>query len=214
MKYFYRIRLAAALLVAGIGSAQAVNGLNFDELISLVFFEDETAYQDPTGFFCRFISLKDKDDYCKVSLTYVEPKLCKVEVLREMRVTWENGEGREFLKSRDVFTLANLDLTKLAEPEVDDAKQTSRQKFTQTINVKWHEGYQYTFALDAEGKYVGCLHDGKKEDKAEAACVQAGQQPYEGTRTLSLLFNSANYNRSMAALRWLQKNYCPAGDPL
>lgn len=203
-----------AAIAVWTAAAQAVAELNFDELISVVFFEDENAYKDPTGFFCRFIALKDKDDYCKVTLTYIEPKLCKVEVLREMRVTWEDGKGREFIRARDVFTLANINLTKLAEPEIDDAKGTSRQRFEETINVKWHEGYHYTFALGADGKYASCLSKEAQPSMSEEECVKAGQEPYTGTKSLALLFNSANYNRSMAAIRWLQKNYCPAGDPL
>lgn len=208
-----RIGAAVAFLAAA-GAAGAVAELNFDELISVVFFEDEQAYKDPTGFFCRFIALKDKDDYCKVTLTYIEPKLCKVEVLRDMRVTWDNGKGREFLRSRDVFTLANVDLTKLTEPQVDDARGTSRQTFSNALNVKWHEGHQYTFALSPDGGYKACIVNGTEQDIPEKDCVAAGQQPYAGTKTMSLIFNTQNYNRSMAAIRWLQKNYCPAGDAL
>lgn len=214
MAHVKRFGLAGLVALACAGAAQAVNTLNFDELISLVFFEDEQAYRDPTGFFCRFIALKDKDDYCKVTLTYIEPKLCKVEVKREMRVTWEDGKGREFILARDVFTLANLNLSKVTEPEVDDAKGTSRQSFSEPINVKWHEGHQYTFALDDKGQYAACLSNGEKKAISEADCVKAGEQPYQGTKNISLLFNSSNYNRAMAAIRWLQKNYCPAGDPL
>lgn len=209
-----RALTAMATLLAGAAAAQSVAELNFDELISVVFFEDENAYKNPTGFFCRFIALKDKDDFCKVTLSYIEPKLCKVEVTREMRVTWEDGKGREFIKARDIFTLANLNLAKLAEPEIDDAKGTARQSFSEPINVKWHEGYHYSFALGADGKYAACLSKDPQPSIAEEECIRAGQEPYTGTKSLALLFNSANYNRSMAAIRWLQKNYCPVGDPL
>lgn len=207
--------LSAALLLAGaLGSAAyAVNELNYDQLLSVVFFEDENAYQDPTGYFCRFIALKDNDDYCKVTMTYIEPKLCKVEITREMRVTWENGEGRDYFRSRDVFTLANLTLSKLREPQVDDAKKTSRQTFNEAIDVKWHEGHQYTVALD-QGKYKACLVGGVSKEMSENDCAKAGVEPYAGTKTMSLLFNSENYNKALTAIRWLQKNYCPAGEPL
>lgn len=209
-----RIGGFAALLAALVTTAaHAVNDLNYDELLSVVFFEDENAWRDPTGYFCQFIALKDKDDYCKVTMTYIEPKLCKVEILREMRVTWEDGKGREFFRSRDVFTLANLTLTKLREPEVDDAKKTSRQTFIEPIDVKWHEGHQYTVALE-NGQYKGCITGGVSKDLPEKDCAGTGLEPYTGTKTMSLAFNSENYNRAMAAIRWLQKNYCPLGDAL
>lgn len=205
---------AAVILASALGSAAyAVNDLSYDQLLSIVFFEDENAYRDPTGYFCNFIALKDQDDYCKVTMTYIEPKLCKVEVMREMRVTWENGEGRDFFKSRDVFTLANLTLGNLREPEVDHAKKTSRQTFNEAINVKWHQGHHYTVALD-QGKYKACIVDGANKEISEEDCAKAGYEPYAGTKAMSLLFNSETYSRAMAAIRRLQKNYCPAGDSL
>ena len=209
-----RIGATAALLAGLLASAaHAVNHLNYDQLLSVVFFEDENAWADPTGFFCQFIALKDKDDYCKVTMTYVEPKLCKVEIKREMRITWENGEGRDFFRSRDVFTLANLNLSKVREPEVDDEKKTSRQTFNEPMDVKWHEGHQYTVALD-DGKYKACIVNGVNTPMTEEDCAKSGVEAYAGTKTMSLLFNTENYNKAMAAIRWLQKNYCPLGDAL
>lgn len=206
---------ATAAVLAGLlaSAAQAVNQLNYDQLLSVVFFEDENAWRDPTGYFCQFIALKDKDDYCKVTMTYIEPKLCKVEVKREMRVTWDDGKGRDFFRSRDVFTLANLNLSQLREPEIDDAKKTSRQTFTEPIDVKWHEGHQYTVALE-DGKYKACLVDGNSRSMTEEECAAAGLEPYAGSKTMALAFNTENYNKAMAAIRWLQKNYCPLGDAL
>lgn len=207
--------LATAAVLGGLlaSAAHAVNHLNYDQLLSVVFFEDENAWADPTGYFCKFIALKDKDDYCKVTMTYIEPKLCKVEIKREMRVTWDNGEGRDFFSSRDVFTLANLSLGKLREPEVDDAKKTSRQTFHEALDVKWHEGHQYTVAL-ADGKYKACIVNGVSTPMSEEDCAKSGMEPYAGSKTMSLAFNSENYNKAMAAIRWLQKNYCPLGDAL
>lgn len=206
---------ATAAVLAGLlaSAAHAVNQLNYDQLLSVVFFEDENAWRDPTGYFCQFIALKDKDDYCKVTMTYIEPKLCKVEVKREMRVTWDDGKGRDFFRSRDVFTLANLNLSKLREPEIDDAKKTSRQTFTEPIDVKWHEGHQYTVALE-DGKYKACLVDGVTQTMTEEDCAAAGLEPYAGSKTMALAFNTENYNRALAAIRWLQKNYCPLGEAL
>jgi len=214
MRRMQRTSLALWLSIFGAGTAAAVAELNYDELISVVFFEDENAYRDPTAFFCRFIAIEDKDDYCKASMTYIEPKLCKVEVTREFRATYGGGKGREFMKARDVFTLANLDLSKLSEPEIDDARKTSRQTFEAPINIKWHEGYQYSTLLDDKGAYRACVVAGDEKAISEEECARQGQQPYAGQRKISLLFNAGNYNRSMAAIRWLQKNYCPAGDPL
>lgn len=96
--------------------ARAVDEPSYEELISLVFFEDARAYLDPTGHFCSYIALEDKDDFCKATMTTIDRKLCKVEVTRELRATYSNGKGREFMNSRDVFTLANFDLSKLKEP--------------------------------------------------------------------------------------------------
>lgn len=214
MRRAYVGLLSFVLSCLAASAVWAVNNLNFDELMSLVFFEDEKAYLDPTGFFCRFIALKDGSDYCKVTVRYIEPKLCKIEVTRDMRVTWDDGKARDFFRSRDVFTLANFTLTRLAEPEVDDQKGTSRQTFEEPIEVKWHEGHQYSFALNASGEYAACLVNGERTEMPESDCVKAGEQPYAGTRKMSLIFNTPTYNRAMAAMRWLQKNYCPLGDPL
>lgn len=205
---------ALAGLAAGIPAARAVNDLSYDQLISVVIFEDENAYADPTGYFCRFIALDGKDDYCKATLRTLDPKLCKVEVTREMRVTFNGGKGLEYLRSRDVFNFANLDLTQVKEPEVDYDKKTSRQSFESGIDIKWHDGQKYTFALNGKGGYRACVAGGAEKDIPEADCKAAGIEKPEAFRKMSLLYNTQNYNRAMAAIRWLQKSYCTRGDEL
>lgn len=218
MRALPRLSAAAAAALAALGAitqtALAVNQLSYDELISVVFFESEKAYLDPTGFFCQFIALSGKDDYCKVSLTSIDPRLCKVEVTREMRVTHSEGKGRDFFRSRDVFVLAHLELEKLVEPEVDYEHKSSRQTFTSPLNIKWHEGETYSVTLDASGAYKTCVIGGEEKVISEADCVKAGQEPMAATRSMSLLFSNDNYNRSMAAIRWLQKSFCTRGDEL
>lgn len=206
---------AVAMLACGsVSAVYAVNQLSYDELISLVFFESETAYLDPTGFFCQFIALSGKDDFCKVTLRSLDPKLCKVEVTREMRVTHSEGKARDYFRSRDVFTLAHLDLEKVVEPEVDYEHKSSRQTFTSLLNVKWHDGDKYSVRLDASGAYKSCIVGTEEKEMSEADCIKAGNEPQAASRTVSLIFSNDTYNRSMAAIRWLQKTYCTRGDDL
>jgi hypothetical protein len=204
---------AAALLSAT--AVAAVNSLTFSELISVVFFEDERAYLDTKSFFCRYIALSGPGDYCNASLRVLDPKTCKTEVLRELQVTYGGGAGREFMRSREVFTLASLDLTTLKEPEVDEKSGAFRQRFEAPIDIYAHEGFQYSFLLDEKGGYKACRIDGKELQVSEDDCVKAGTKETSTSKKMMLGFNPDKYNRSMAAIRWLQKTYCPAGgDPL
>jgi hypothetical protein len=207
---------ATALVLTG-GAGLSVAELNYDQLVSFVMFENEDAYRDPTGYFCKFIALSDKDDYCKAGMTYLDPKLCRIEVTREFRATYkaDGVTGREFMKSRDVFALSSLDLTKVREPEIDDVRKTSRQTFEAGIDVHRKEVQQYSLLLDDKGAYRACRVNGEEKAIAQDACEKDGVQPPVSSKTMSLLFNSTNYNRAMTALRWLQNNYCASpGDPL
>lgn len=209
--------LGVAVILAGVSSDLSVAELNYDQLVSFVMFENEEAYRDPTGYFCKFIALSDKDDYCKAGLNYLDPKLCKIEVTREFRATYASGgvKGREFMRSRDVFLLSSLDLSKVREPEVDYERKTSRQRFKAEIDVHRHEGTQYSVLLDDKGAYRACRRDGAETAISESDCEKGGVQPPESSKSMSLLFNSQNYNRAMAAIRWLQKTYCTsAGEQL
>jgi hypothetical protein len=189
--------------------------LTFSELIAVVFFEDERAYLDTKAFFCHFIALSGPGDYCNASLRVIDPKTCKTEVIRELQVTYNGGAGREFMRSREVFTLATLDLTTLKEPEIDDEKGTMRQRLTAATDIYTHEGFQYGFLLDGKGDYQGCKIEGKDLQITEDECVKAGTKEPSASKTMTLGFNKDKYNRSMAAIRWLQKTYCPpTGDAL
>ena len=209
------LTLGAAALLAAATSAIAVNTLTFSELISVVFFEDERAYLDTKIFFCQYIALSGPGDYCNASLRVIDPKTCKTEVVRELQVTYGGGAGREFMRSREVFTLAALDLTTLKEPEIDNEKGSMRQRLTAATDIYTHEGFQYGFVLDEKGDYKGCKIDGKDLAVPKDECVKTGTKELANSKTMTLGFNKEKYNRSMAAIRWLQKTYCPpAGDPL
>ncbi len=215
MRTIFRIVTLGAAAVLGATSVFAVNTLTFSELISVVFFEDERAYLDTKAFFCHFITLSGPGDYCNASLRVIDPKTCKTEVIRELQVTYGGGAGREFMRSREVFTLATLDLTTLKEPEIDDQKGSMRQRLTAATDIYSHEGFQYGFVLDANGGYKGCRIDAKDLQITKDDCVKAGTKELSNSKTMTLGFNKEKYNRSMAAIRWLQKSYCPPiGDPL
>lgn len=215
MRIFSRSGWLGAAIILSASSALAVNSLTFSELISVVFFEDERAYLDTKTFFCQFIALSGPGDYCNASLRVIDPKSCKTEVIRELQVTYGGGSGREFMRSREVFTLASLDLTTLKEPEIDDEKGTMRQRLTAATEIYTHEGFQYGFVLDDKGGYKACQIDGKEMQVSEDNCVKAGTKEPSTAKSMTLGFNKDKYNRSMAAIRWLQKTYCPAGgDPL
>jgi hypothetical protein len=215
MRTVARIISLCGVVVLGATSALAVNTLTFSELISVVFFEDERAYLDTKAFFCHFIALSGPGDYCNASLRVLDPKTCKTEVLRELQVTYDGGKGREFMRAREVFTLASLDLTTLKEPEIDDKSGAFRQRFEAPIDIYAHEGFQYSFLLDENGGYKACRIDGKEMQVSEDDCVKAGTKEPSTSKKMALGFNPDKYNRSMAAIRWLQKTYCPVGgDPL
>ena len=215
MRNFKHIVTLAGAVVLGATSAAAVNTLTFSELISVVFFEDERAYLNTKAFFCSFITLSGQGDYCNASLRVLDPKTCKTEVIRELQVTYGGGAGREFMRSREVFTLATLDLTTLKEPEIDEKSGAMRQRLTAATEIYSHEGFQYGFVLDDKGDYKGCRIDGKDTQVFEDDCVKAGTKEPMSSKTMTLGFNKDKYNRSMAAIRWLQKSYCPVvGEPL
>lgn len=205
------------LLVAGTPAAVPVSELSYDQLMSFVMFQYEDAYRDPTGHFCKFIKMSDKEDYCTVSMDYLDPELCKVEVRREFRASYKSGDvqGREFMRTRDVFLLSSLDLSQASEPEIDEAKQTSRQSFEAGIVIHRQESLQFSVVLDDKGAYRSCRVDGEDKNIPESECARMGLKPPESSKRMSLLFNRTNYKRAMAALRELQTTYCPStGAPL
>ncbi|MGL4395446.1 MAG: hypothetical protein ACRCS9_02800 [Hyphomicrobium sp.] len=213
MQLLKRTLAAAGLMSALTLPAVAVNHLTFEQLLSVVLFENENAYADPTGFVCRFINLTDPTDSCKVDFRVVDERSCKVEIVREIRATYTDGaeRGREFIKLREVFTLASLNLMGVGPPDIDEVARSARVSFKGEIDIYRHEGYHYTYALDQSGAYKGCRVDGVVKDIPEAACIEAGTHTPSASKSMSLVFNQNGYNRSLAAVRWLQKNYCPSG---
>lgn len=211
MKNRKRLGVLAAIVAtaAAVLPGHAVNLLSFEQLLSVVFWEDETAYLDTKTFFCRGIALEAPDDSCNATMRVIDAKACKVEIMREFRATYGNGTGREFMHTREVFTLANINLDKVRDAEIDEVKQTARQKFESETDIYFQEGYQHGFALDGEGKYKACRTGGEEKDISEAECVKSGVKLLWSKKTMTLGFNLPKYNRSMAAIRWLQKEYCP-----
>lgn len=201
--------VALALLMTG-PAAGTAGPPTFKELLSYVFFEDESAYLDPTNFICHHIVLGGDGDFCNVTFRVIDANSCKIEVDREIRATFDDGKGREFLLAKEIFTVANLDLERTA-PETDKQKHTTRAIFEADIDIYRHEGYQYSFALDERGAYRACRIDGKETDISEAECVQAGTKAPSASKKMTLLFSEKGFARAMGAVRQLQHSYCPAG---
>ena len=191
--------------------ALAVRELSFEQLLSVVFFESEEAYQFPTPYLCRHIALTAPDDICKVSFRIVDRPTCKVEIVREYRATWKDGTaaGREIMQSKDVVTIANINLPKIGPPVFDNQRRTARMTLVGDLDIDRHEGLEYSVLLDEHGAYKACRIGGEQKDVSEEVCAKFGKKPAESRKELPLVFSKANYNRSMAAVRWLQKTYCP-----
>lgn len=211
MRVKNRWMLATLGLVAALTPAYAVANLSFEQLLSVVFFEDENAYQYPTPLFCHLVALTDPNDTCDVSFRVVEPATCKVEIIRQYRVTYGQGKGREFMRAKDVVTIANIDMPKVAPPLFDPARRTARTTLVGDLDINRHEGYEYSYLLDEKGNYSACRMSGMALAIPEEECVKVGTVPAASSRQLPLVYSGASYNRSMAAVRWLQTSFCPAG---
>ncbi len=207
--------LLAALAVAGLArrpqSATAAEPA-FEELLSYVFFEDTQAYLDPRNFVCRHIALTKADDFCNATFKVIDPNACKVEVIREYRATWtqDNKSGREFMRTKEIFTVANIDLQNVrTEPGV--RPRSKRARFEGAIDIYRQEGHQYAFDLDSDGLYHACRIDGASVDISEAECVARGAKPISGSTKMSLLFSETGFDKAMSAVKRLQRDFCPAG---
>lgn len=207
--------LLAALAVAGLArrpqSATAAEPA-FEELLSYVFFEDTQAYLDPRNFVCRHIALTKADDFCNATFKVIDPNACKVEVIREYRATWtqDNKSGREFMRTKEIFTVANIDLQNVrTEPGV--RPRSKRARFEGAIDIYRQEGHQYAFDLDSDGFYHACRIDGASVDISEAECVARGAKPISGSTKMSLLFSETGFDKAMSAVKRLQRDFCPAG---
>ena len=184
----------------------------FEELLSYVFFEDTAAYLDPRNFVCRHIALTKADDFCNASFRVIDPNACKVEVIREYRATWahDNQAGREFMRAREIFTVANIDLQKV-RTENGVRPRSRRARFEGGIDIYRHDGYQYAFDLDSDGFYHACRIDGASVDINEADCVARGTKPVTASEKMSLLFSETGFDKAMSAVKRLQADFCPAG---
>ena len=184
----------------------------FEELLSYVFFEDTEAYLDPRNFVCRHIALTKTDDFCHATFKVIDPNACKVEVIREYRATWtqDNKSGREFMRAKEIFTVANIDLQNV-RTEAGVRARSKRARFEGAIDIYRHEGHQYAFDLDSNGFYHTCRIDGAALDISEAECVARGTKSVSGSTKMSLLFSERGFDKAMSAVKRLQKSFCPAG---
>lgn len=214
MRAATKFALTGLCLGATVVPALAVRDLSFEQLLSVVFFESEEAYQYPSPYLCRHVALTAPDDECKVSFRIIDRPTCKVEIVREYRATWKEGasSGREIMQSKDVVTLANINLPKIGPPVFDNQRRTARMTLVGDLAIDRHEGLEYSVALDEHGAYKSCKVGGETKDVSEEVCAKFGKKPVENRTEMPLVFSKTNYNRSMAAVRWLQKTYCPLID--
>ncbi len=202
--------LCVIAAAAGYATAGEERLVAFENLLSYVFFEDEIAYMDPKEFFCKNIALPGEGDACDASFRIVDENSCKIEVTREFRATWGDGKGREYMRAREVFTVANLDLTR-TQPTWDNDTRTTRAVFESDVDIYRHEGYQFSYDLDDKGQYKSCRLDDQSVPMPEADCVLKGAKPPSSSKKMTLLFSQAGFNRAMTAVNYLQAKYCPAG---
>lgn len=210
MRARYLLALLTISIAAAITLARAEQDVTFERLLSYVFFENYVAYADPKTFFCRNIALPGEGDACDADFRIVDDNSCKIEVTRQFRATWADGRGREFMRAREVFTVANLNLER-TQPTQDDAAKTTRAVFVSDIDIYRHEGYQFAYDLDANGQYKACRIDGQSLDIPEQECVLKGAKPPSASKEMTLLFTQRGFKKAMAAVRYLQTKYCPAG---
>ena len=209
MRPFSTLRFALLGIVAAACAATVARAGAFEELLSIVVFEDELAYTDAQSFVCRHIATPAVGDFCKVTFRIVDPALCKVEIVRQFRATWGGGKGREFMLAKEVFTFGNLDLNRTI-PEFEPEKKMARLRMEGVLEVFRHEGYQYAFDLDEKGAYATCRVEGASQNIPEEDCVRNGSKAPAASKKMSLLFGEFGYQKAIAALSTLQKEYCPS----
>ena len=199
---------------AGLSVAAVDNELDpdipFERLLSVIFFENPVAYSDPKTLYCSNIDLPGVNDACDASFRVVDANSCKIELTREFRATWSDGKGREFMRTREVYTVANLNLD-LTRAEFDHINHAMRAVFVSGIDIYRHEGYQFGYDLDGKGTYKACRIDGQSLDISENDCLIKGAKPPSGSKTMTLQFTQNGYRKAMSAVRILQAKYCPAG---
>ena len=210
MRSRYSFALAGLAIFGIYGAAKAEVDVTFERLLSYVFFEDEIASTDPKTFFCSNIALPHAEDTCNASFRIVDENSCKIEVVREFRATWGDGKGREHMRAKELFTVANLNLARTA-PTTDPDKHTTLAVFESDIDIYRHEGYQFAVDLDDKGQYKACRIDDASVTMPEEECVLKGTKSPSTSKKMKLLFSQSGYTRAMTAVRYLQAKYCPAG---
>jgi hypothetical protein len=198
------------LLAALVPAARALaDNEPIEWLLSLIFFENTSAWKDTQDFFCRHIALTADGDYCNASLTILDPAQCKVQIVREIRATYGEGKGREFMYSRNTYTLINVDLDR-SKPEAVPEKRAGQINFEGIGEVIRREGYQYSFDLDADGSYAACRINGQPQKITEAECIRAGTNAPTVSNKMTLMFGQIFYPDAIRAIRKLQTEHCPS----
>ncbi len=189
--------------------ASCFNTPPIEQLMSVIFFDNAEAYQNPTPFFCNQIALGDADDSCKMSFQVLDPDKCQVEIVRAYRATYGQGKGREFLLERTVFTLGNIKLSKVSPPIMDPKKNVALTTLVGELDITRREGYEFSELLDDKGTYRACRINGDEKAMSEAECASAGAKPKVNAKEVPMAFSPQNYNRSLATVKLLQDAYCP-----
>lgn len=202
-------RMSAALVAVGFTASVALAD-SLEALLSFVFFEYELAYKDAETLICRHIALTADGDYCRARFEILDPASCKVEIVREIRATSNEGKQRDYYLAKEIFTLGNLDLKKIEQESVPEQKAT-RLRFEGLVELRRHEGHQYAFDLDAKGGYAGCRIDGALVNITEPDCVSRGTKAPTTSNKMALLFGRFNFQKGIDALEKLLSEHCPRG---
>ena len=182
---------------------------SIEQLMSVIFFDDAAAYENPSHVFCDQIALTDANDSCKMSFKVLDPDKCQVEIVRSYRATYGQGRGREFLLERSVFTLGNIKLSKVSPPVIDAKRNVALTTLVGELDIARREGFEFSELLDDKGAYRACRINGEEKSMSESECAAAGAKPMSNAKEVPMAFSPQNYNRSLATVRLLQDAYCP-----
>lgn len=209
MKAHYVSICALAGIAMFSAPSVSVAAPSIEQLMSVIFFDNAAAYQNPTPLFCDQIALTDANDSCKMSFQVLDPDKCQVEIVRAYRATYGQGKGREFLLERSVFTLGNIKLSKVNPPVIDRKRNVALTTLVGELDISRREGFEFSELLDEKGAYRACRMGGMEKQISESECAAAGAKPKVNAKEVPMAFSPQNYNRSLATVRLLQDAYCP-----
>ena len=206
--HYFGISLLAGVALCA-APASSFSTPPIEQLMSVIFFDNAEAYQNPSPFFCNQIALTDAGDSCEMSIKVLDADKCQVEIVRGYRATYGQGKGREFLLERTVFTLGNIKLSKVSPPVIDPKQNVALTTLVGELDITRREGFEYSELLDEKGGYRACRISGKEKQMPESECAAAGAKPKVNAKEVPMAFSPQNYNRSLATVKLLQDAYCP-----